>query len=181
MPKKIIKKKSSSKKKISTKKKKVRRNKCWKFLEGKSYTQWSSKALRNLSKFNRLPSNNSSGDPFCGHGVPDVCDHKNPITCTHTQFPDNSNMDFYKIAAGLPDPILAAATRGELGAAPAHYSKGKFTPWEVIDDWKLDYYCGNAVKYVCRHKHKGNPVEDIQKAIDCLIKYRDNLKKELGK
>jgi hypothetical protein len=23
-------------------------------------------------------------------------------------------------------------------------------------------------------------VEDIQKAIDCLIKYRDNLKKELG-
>jgi hypothetical protein len=50
----------------------------------------------------------------------------------------------------------------------------------VIDDWKLGYYDGNAMKYVCRHKHKGKPVEDIQKAIDCLIKYRDNLKKELG-
>lgn len=67
------------------------------------------------------------------------------------------------------------ATRGELGTAPAHYSKGKYTPWEVIDDWKLDYYTGNALKYVCRHKHKGKPVEDIQKAIDCLIKYKQNL------
>ena len=72
------------------------------------------------------------------------------------------------------------ATRGELGTAPAHYSKGKYTPWEIIDDWKLDYYTGNAMKYVCRHKHKGKPVEDIDKAIDCLIKYRDNLKKEMG-
>ncbi len=69
-------------------------------------------------------------------------------------------------------------TRGELGKAPAHYSNGKYTPWEIVDDWKLDYYCGNALKYVCRHKHKGTPVQDIQKAIDCLIKYKANLEKE---
>lgn len=71
-----------------------------------------------------------------------------------------------------------AATRGELGTAPAHYSHGKFTPWEVIKDWDLEYFTGNAMKYVCRHKHKGKPVEDIQKAIDCLIEYKSILEKE---
>lgn len=100
---------------------------------------------------------------------------------------------FKKIHALVKNPIAKAvlekkiaeekisllSTRGELGTAPAHYSHGKFTPWEVIDDWKLDYFCGNAVKYVCRHKHKGKPVEDIQKAIDCLIKYKQNSEKEM--
>lgn len=87
----------------------------------------------------------------------------------------------YMTMPGLSSQASTATvpmTRGELGSAPAHYANGKYTPWEIVDDWKLEYYCGNALKYVCRHKHKGTPVQDIQKAIDCLLKYKANLEKE---
>lgn len=65
-----------------------------------------------------------------------------------------------------PNPFLRQA-----GAPPAHYAHGKIEPWAVIKDWNLDYFCGNASKYICRHKHKGTPVQDIKKAIDCLQEY----------
>jgi hypothetical protein len=104
--------------------------------------------------------------------------HRRPLQFNFIRPNGGINGDPFSCQGNEETVIHSAATRGELGAAPTHYSKGKFTPWEVIDDWKLDYYCGNAVKYVCRHKHKGKPVEDIQKAIDCLIKYKQNLEKE---
>jgi hypothetical protein len=178
MRKKIIKRKSSVKKKISKAKKRSLTPTQW----GEAFEKL---AHRRPVKFNFIRRENVSGDPFCGQGVPDVESFGHPSSVVdflkEAQARVNkANKNFYETAAALPDPILASATRGELGSAPAHYSKGKFTPWEVIDDWKLGYYDGNAMKYVCRHKHKGKPVEDIQKAIDCLIKYRDNLKKELG-
>lgn len=103
-----------------------------------------------------------------------------PDKCRHCGMHVSAYIHTFNTLKPAPREGLIAATRSELGTAPAHYSKGKHTPWEIIDDWKLDYYCGNALKYVCRHLHKGKPVEDIQKAIDCLIKYRDNLKKEMG-
>ncbi len=59
--------------------------------------------------------------------------------------------------------------------SPSHYAQGKFQPWDVVKDWKLDYFVGCAVKYICRHKHKGSPVEDIQKAIDYLVEYKKTL------
>jgi len=50
---------------------------------------------------------------------------------------------------------------------PSHYNQGKI---EVIDFLKdqglgLDFCLGNALKYICRAKHKGKPKEDIAKAI----------------
>jgi len=47
-----------------------------------------------------------------------------------------------------------------------HYNKHKIQPWHIIDDHKLDFYEGNAVKYILRKK--GNRVEDLQKAIHYL-------------
>lgn len=44
---------------------------------------------------------------------------------------------------------------------PAHYVEGrKFEPIEVIEDWKLDYHLGNALKYISRagRKIEQNPV-----------------------
>ena len=61
---------------------------------------------------------------------------------------------------------------------PPHYNHGKFETVEVIEDWKLNYHCGNVVKYISRHKHKGRPIEDIKKAIWYLQRYLQVLEGE---
>jgi uncharacterized protein YjbI with pentapeptide repeats len=50
---------------------------------------------------------------------------------------------------------------------PPHYTFGKYEVLDVINDWKLDYNCGSAVKYIARagKKDKNKEVEDLQKAI----------------
>lgn len=47
---------------------------------------------------------------------------------------------------------------------PQHYNMGKFEVIDVIEDWRLGFNDGNAVKYISRHKHKNNPTEDLRKA-----------------
>ena len=45
-----------------------------------------------------------------------------------------------------------------------HYKKlGHYQPWEIIDALELDFFEGNALKYLLRKK--GNRVEDLKKAI----------------
>ena len=52
---------------------------------------------------------------------------------------------------------------------PAHYAEGRqYEPWKVIVDWDLNYLTGSALKYISRHERKGNPVEDLKKAIRFL-------------
>ena len=55
-----------------------------------------------------------------------------------------------------------------------HYKQMKIQPAEFINENKLLFAEGNAIKYICRHSHK-NGVEDIDKAIHYLemIKERD--------
>lgn len=60
---------------------------------------------------------------------------------------------------------------------PAHYTFGAIEVITVIDDWKLDYYKGNALKYIARagRKDPDKEVEDLEKAIwylDHLIKVK---------
>lgn len=47
---------------------------------------------------------------------------------------------------------------------PKHYTFGKFEVIEVVEDWKLDFSLGNAVKYIARAQHKNNELEDLKKA-----------------
>lgn len=52
-----------------------------------------------------------------------------------------------------------------------HYKQFQYETWDVIADWNLGYFDGNAVKYLSRWKHKGG-VYDLKKArhyIDKLI------------
>ena len=56
----------------------------------------------------------------------------------------------------------------------SHYKTNKLEPFDVIDDMgDLESFCrGNAIKYLMRYKHKGSPVQDLEKAkvyIDKLI------------
>lgn len=47
---------------------------------------------------------------------------------------------------------------------PSHYNAGKIEVIDVIEDWKLGFAEGNAVKYIARAKHKGRELEDLSKA-----------------
>ena len=48
-----------------------------------------------------------------------------------------------------------------------HYSSMKIQPAEFINENKLLFAEGNAIKYICRHSVKGKE-EDIKKAIHYL-------------
>ena len=69
--------------------------------------------------------------------------------------------------AGMEDPgdVLSRQVGG------THYKRAH-QPWEIIEEWGLDYWAGNVVKYILRYKFK-NGVEDLEKAkhyLESLIK-----------
>lgn len=47
---------------------------------------------------------------------------------------------------------------------PAHYCAHKHTTAEIVTDWELDFFLGNVLKYIERHKLKGDPEGDLRKA-----------------
>ena len=66
---------------------------------------------------------------------------------------------------------------------PHHYKPNgsKYEAIDIIEDWNLGFSDGNAVKYICRHRFKNNPIEDIKKAIWYLKRHLQNLEDELNK
>lgn len=60
---------------------------------------------------------------------------------------------------------------------PAHYNSGKIEVIEAIEDWKLDYPSGNAVKYIARagRKNPDKEIEDLEKAVWYLKRKIENL------
>ena len=46
-----------------------------------------------------------------------------------------------------------SAYKKQIGGS--HYSKFKVQPSKFINDNKLLFAEGNAIKYICRHTHKG--------------------------
>lgn len=50
---------------------------------------------------------------------------------------------------------------------PSHYTDGKIEVIDFIEDKKLDFHLGNAVKYISRagKKNPEKTIEDLQKAI----------------
>ena len=90
------------------------------------------------------------------------------------------NKEQWREMIGLAD----ADERGMRGLAkreanlvdlPTHYNHGKYEAIDVIEDWNLDFHCGNAVKYIARHSYKENPKQDIEKAIWYLQRYLETL------
>ena len=67
-----------------------------------------------------------------------------------------------------------------------HYHQGMIQPINYIHGNDLNFFEGNAIKYITRNRRKGTPVEDIKKAIhylqlqlmlehniDSMMEYRD--------
>ena len=55
-----------------------------------------------------------------------------------------------------------SAYKKQIGGS--HYKDMKIQPSKFINDNKLQFAEGNAIKYICRHAHKGGK-EDLKKAI----------------
>jgi hypothetical protein len=167
------------KKKIIRKKRNVKKKVAKKLPAFNNPEQWGS-AFENLRhqahEFNLLSKlgRSKAGDPFSAHGVPDKS-HEDTLDAIRYYNESNrvAGTSFLVGNEERPDPALR-----KNGAPPAHYAHGKIEPWDVVKDWDLDYFTGCAMKYVCRHKHKGTPEQDIQKAIDYLVEYKKTLTKE---
>lgn len=57
----------------------------------------------------------------------------------------------------------------------SHYKK-EVQPWDLIDAFNLNFWEGNALKYICRNK--GDRTEDLRKAIHYLEYEIDRLERE---
>jgi Protein of unknwon function (DUF3310) len=58
---------------------------------------------------------------------------------------------------------MSAANRRQVGGS--HYKQfGELQPWDVIVHFKLGFLDGNAVKYLLRANHKGQMIQDLEKA-----------------
>ena len=72
---------------------------------------------------------------------------------------------------------LEGIARREAVNHPPHYNQGNIEVIDAIEDWGLDFNAGNVVKYVSRHQHKAEPLEDLKKArwyLDRLIEGWEN-------
>jgi hypothetical protein len=49
-----------------------------------------------------------------------------------------------------------------------HYRKGTLQPWDVVEAFGLDFWEGNALKYLLRSKPGTKRAEDLRKAIHYL-------------
>ena len=63
---------------------------------------------------------------------------------------------------------------------PSHYTDGKIEVWDYIKDKGLNYFLGNAVKYISRagKKEPDKYVQDLEKAIAYLKKEIENVTKK---
>ncbi len=53
---------------------------------------------------------------------------------------------------------------------PDHYRDCTIEPIEVIEDWQLNYYLGNAVKYISRAGKKDDAYDDVLKGANYLFR-----------
>jgi hypothetical protein len=53
---------------------------------------------------------------------------------------------------------------------PVHYNNGAIECIDYIEDQRLGYKAGAAVKYIARYRFKGKPVEDLKKAAWYLLR-----------
>jgi len=63
---------------------------------------------------------------------------------------------------------------------PDHYNQGKIEVIAAIEDWDLNFCEGNVIKYVARHRHKDEPLEDLRKARWYLERLISRIEDESG-
>lgn len=82
----------------------------------------------------------------------------------------------------VPETMTKTETEFDNVNHPKHYTDGrKYEPIEVIEDWKLDFCLGNALKYISRagRKDETKTIEDLEKAKWYIDREIRNLKFKL--
>jgi hypothetical protein len=64
----------------------------------------------------------------------------------------------------VPEAITMVEPQPDPVNHPAHYKVGGIETIDFIEAKKLNYNMGNAVKYISRADHKGNRLQDLEKA-----------------
>jgi len=62
------------------------------------------------------------------------------------------------VVAGGEQDLMATVNH------PAHYNAGRIEVVDFLEDQRLGFHLGNAVKYITRAEHKGSAIEDLEKA-----------------
>lgn len=47
---------------------------------------------------------------------------------------------------------------------PSHYTQGNIEVIDFIEDQRMGYCLGNAIKYLCRYRFKDTALDDLKKA-----------------
>ena len=55
-----------------------------------------------------------------------------------------------------------------------HYCKHTIQPIDIIREYGMDFFEGNALKYLLRYKDN-NGIQDLDKAIDYIMMIKDNI------
>lgn len=88
------------------------------------------------------------------------------------QLEQEENKEEDKVIENILSDVEKKPEKKDMINHPKHYTQGKIEVSDFIIDQKLDFLAGNIIKYVCRHKFKGTPVQDLKKArwyLDKLI------------
>lgn len=64
---------------------------------------------------------------------------------------------------------------------PHYYNKGSIEVIDFIIDQDMPYLTATAMKYLCRYRWKGEPIQDLNKAVWYLQRQIDELEKEAQK
>ena len=64
----------------------------------------------------------------------------------------------------IADELQGGIKECDMVNSPRHYTFGKIEVIDFIEDQKLGFNLGNAVKYIARCEHKGKKWEDLRKA-----------------
>jgi hypothetical protein len=90
----------------------------------------------------------------------------------------NSPMNIFEagVMTGKIDTLVAQQKESALDTQVGgdHYIKHTIQPWDIIDEYDLGYYGGNALKYLLRDK--GDRKEDLEKARHYIAKMIGDLK-----
>jgi len=89
-----------------------------------------------------------------------VAEDAPPITITTVTVPPQGELKTMTIPAFTVPSFLRADSVNH----PPHYKVGGIETIDFIEAKGLDYNLGNVVKYVTRADHKGNKLQDLEKA-----------------
>lgn len=81
--------------------------------------------------------------------------------------------DYFKKLQAIPE-VMSKQVAGD------HYQQGNIQPWDIISDWRLDFWSANVLKYLLRFPYK-NGKEDLEKAmhyLEYLINNYDDVKEK---